>query len=24
MTAGAVLDKCAIAAWDRRGGMAYE
>jgi hypothetical protein len=24
MTAGAVLDKCAIAAWNRRGGVAYE
>jgi hypothetical protein len=22
--AGAVLDKCAIAAWNRRGGVAYE
>jgi hypothetical protein len=24
MTAGALLDKCAIAAWNRRGGVAYE
>jgi len=24
MTAGALLDKCAIAAWNRRGGVVYE